>query len=143
MPWDIERIADILRATEEPYANVEQPPVYHRLLFRDARLKYVLNLMPETFGVFLAADPDEPEQGCPMLEYGFTCTDIEIGPSAYGENETAIRFFEHRDTYGGLRLTVTPRVSTVSTGVRPSLSLCIPDEPPERNPFKDVFWTAR
>ena len=109
MPWDIERIADILRATEEPRADVEQPPVCHRLHFRDARLKYVLNLMPDTFGVFLAADPDDPEQGCPMLEYGFTCTDIEIGPSAYAENETAIRFYEHRDTFGGLRLTFTPR----------------------------------
>jgi hypothetical protein len=109
MTWDIERIADILDATEEPYANVEQPPYYHRLLFSDARLKYVLNLMPETSCVFLAADPDEPEQGCPMLEYGFTCTDIEIGPSAYGDNELAIRFYEHRDTFGGLRLTFTPR----------------------------------
>ncbi|MCO8120131.1 hypothetical protein NHH03_00155 [Stieleria sp. TO1_6] len=109
MRWNIERIADILRATEEPYADVEQPPVCHRLYFRDARLKYVLNLMPDTLCVFLAADPDDPEQGCPMLEYGFTCTDIEIGPSAYGENETAIRFYEHRDTFGGLRLTFTPR----------------------------------
>ena len=44
-----------------------------------------------------------------MLEYGFTCTAIEIGPSAYGENELAIRFYEHRDTRGGLRMTFTPR----------------------------------
>lgn len=68
MTWDIKRIAGILNATEEPLANVEQPPLYHRLLFSDARLKYVLNLRPETHCVFLAADPDEPEQGCPMLE---------------------------------------------------------------------------
>ena len=109
MTWDIKRIAGILNATEEPHANVEQPPLYHRLLFSDARLRYVLNLMPETHCVFLAADPDEPEQGCPMLEYGFTCTDIEIAPSAYGENELALRFYEHRDTFGGLRLTFTLR----------------------------------
>lgn len=109
MTWDIERIASILRATIEPREDDEQRPVWHRLHFHDGRLKYVLNLMPETFCVFLAADPDEPEQGCPMLEYGFTCTDIEVGPSAYRENEIAIRFYEHRDTFGGLRLTLTPR----------------------------------
>lgn len=109
MPWDIQRIAEVLNATEELYEGVDQPPVCHRLFFSDARLKYVLNLMPETHGVFLAADPDEPEQGCPMLEYGFTCTDIEIGPSAYREDEVALRFYEHRDTFGGLRLTFTPR----------------------------------
>jgi len=109
MPWDIRRIADALNAKEEPHEGIEQPPFYHRLIFSDKRLKYVLNLVPETHGVFLAADPEEPEQGCPMLEYGFTCTDIEIGPSAYRDGDTAIRFYEHRDTFGGLRLTLTPR----------------------------------
>ncbi|QDT03318.1 hypothetical protein K227x_17000 [Rubripirellula lacrimiformis] len=109
MTWDIERIADVLHAMEDPHAHVDQPPYCHRLLFSDARLKYVLNLMPATSCVFLAADPEEPEQGCPMLEYGFTCTDVEIGPSAYHDSELAIRFYEHRDTFGGLRLTFTPR----------------------------------
>ncbi len=109
MTWDIQRIASVLHATEVPHENADQPPDYHRLLFSDARLKYVLILVPDTSYVFLAADPDEPEQACPMLEYGFTCTDIEIGPSAYAENEFAIRFYEHRDTLGGLRLTLTRR----------------------------------
>ena len=109
MTWDIKRTADVLNATEVPLEGDTQPLDYDRLLFSDVRLKYVLHLMPGTHGVFLAAGPDELEQPCPMLEYGFTSTDIEILPSAYGENETAIRFYKHRDTRGGLRLTFTLR----------------------------------
>ena len=45
-----------------------------------------------------------------MLEYGFTCAEIEIGPSAYPpDGAKALRFYERRDTFGGLRLTFTPR----------------------------------
>jgi len=39
---------------------------------------------------------------CPMLEYGYTCSEIEIGPSAYFADDKAIRFCEHRDTLCGL-----------------------------------------
>ena len=109
MTWDIKRIADVLYAIEEPHEGDAEPLDYHRLLFSDARLKYVLHLMPETNAVFLAADHEKPEQGCPMLEYGFSCTEVVVGPSAYRANETAIRFYEHRDTTGGLRMTLTPR----------------------------------
>lgn len=109
MRYDIERIANILNATVEQLVDARMSQPDHRLVFADARLKYVLHLMADTSCVFLAADPEDPEQACPMFEYGFTCTDIEIGPSAYGEDELAIRFIEHRDTRGGLRLTFTPR----------------------------------
>ncbi len=44
-----------------------------------------------------------------MLEYSFTCSEIEIGASAYSCEDKAIRFYEHRDSRGGLRLTFTPR----------------------------------
>ena len=81
----------------------------HHLTFADARLRYSLDIMPVHGTVGLAADPEEPIQGCPMLEYGFTCTEIEIGPSAYSEGDKALRFYEHRDTFGGLRLTFTSR----------------------------------
>ncbi len=50
-----------------------------------------------------------------MLEYGFTCSEIEIGASAYSCEDKAIRFYEHRDSLGGLRLTFTP--GRMATGI--------------------------
>lgn len=81
----------------------------HQLCFADARLRYSLCIMPGYGTIGLDADLDEPIQGCPMLEYGFTCSEIQIGASAYSNYDKAIRFYEHRDTRGGLRLTITPR----------------------------------
>lgn len=81
----------------------------HQLRFADARLRYSLCIMPGYGTIGLAADPDEPIQGCPMFEYGFTCSEIQIGASAFSHDDKALRFYEHRDTSGGLRLTFTPR----------------------------------
>ncbi|MEO1529870.1 MAG: hypothetical protein AAFX06_31030 [Planctomycetota bacterium] len=102
-------IATHLSASAERLYDDDGETDVHRLVFSDARLKFVMNVMPRANSVFLAADPFKPEQACPMLEYGFTCTEIAIGPSAYAEEEIAIHFFEHRDSINGLRLTLTPR----------------------------------
>ena len=58
----------------------------------------------------LAADPEEPIQGCPLLEFGFRCTEIEVGMNAYAKDAgDAVRFWEHRRFHEGIRLTLTPR----------------------------------
>ena len=58
----------------------------------------------------LAADPEEPIQGCPLLEYGFRCTEIEVGVNAYSKDAgDAVRFWEHRRFREGIRLTMTHR----------------------------------
>ena len=46
----------------------------------------------------------------PLIAYGFTCTEIEIGPTEYNEGDTAIRFLILRTPghFGGRRLTLTP-----------------------------------
>jgi len=43
-----------------------------------------------------------------MLEYGFPCSDIIVGDSAYG-NELAIRFYDGAVSNAGLRLTMTAK----------------------------------
>ncbi len=85
MTWDIERIASILRATIEPPEDDEQRPVWHRLHFHDGRLKYVLNLMPQTCCVISLLIQMNLNRVVQCSEYGFTCTDIEVGASAYRE----------------------------------------------------------
>lgn len=78
--------------------------------FRDSILRYELWVHRSQGSVFLAADPSEPIQGCPLLEYGFGCCEIEIGMNAYSDSAgNAIRFWQHRRSHGGLRLTITPR----------------------------------
>lgn len=110
MKWDVNDLIRLLKATHQIFEAADPKFTSHEFRFRDNRLRYVLNVVPEYGTVGLAADPEEPIQGCPMLEYGFTCSEIEIGASAYPpEDAKAIRFYEHRDTFGGLRLTFTPR----------------------------------
>jgi len=62
--------------------------------FSDSRLRYEIYLQPNSDTAFLAIDPTEPIQGCPMLEYSFRCTEILVGTSHYCSegNEVAIRF---------------------------------------------------
>lgn len=109
MKYDLDAIIAFFDAKLETHEDGDPRFAAHQLTFSDARLRYSLGIMPIYGTVGLAADPDEPIQGCPILEYGFTCSEIEIGPSAYSDGDLALRFYEHRDTFGGLRLTFTPR----------------------------------
>jgi hypothetical protein len=110
MKFDLDAIIAFFNAQHELIEAADPRFSSHQLSFVDARLRYLLCIMPQCGTIGLAADPDEPIQGCPMLEYGFTCSEIQIGASAYSHDAKAIRFYEHRDTRGGLRLTITPRV---------------------------------
>jgi hypothetical protein len=110
MKFDLDAIIAFFNAQHELSEAADPRFSSHQLSFADARLRYSLCIMPGYGTIGLAADPDEPIQGCPMLEYGFTCSEIQIGASAYSHDAKAIRFYEHRDTRGGLRLTITPRV---------------------------------
>lgn len=109
MKYDLVAIIAFFGAHHEFHEADDPRFSLHQLTFSDARLRYSLGIMPGYGTIGLAADPDDPSQACPMLEYGFTCSEIAIGPNAYSDGENAIRFFEHRDTFGGLRLTFTPR----------------------------------
>ncbi len=78
--------------------------------FKDNRLKYVLRVQPNMGAVFLAANPEQPIQGCPMLEYSLPCSNIVIGESAYSDsipNEIAIRFYDVEISQLTQRLTMT------------------------------------
>ncbi len=109
MKFDLDAIIAFFSAKHEKQQADDPRFSLHQLTFADARLRYNLCIMPGYGTIGLAADPEEPIQPCPMLEYGFTCSEIEIGASAYSCEDKAIRFYEHRDSLGGLRLTFTPR----------------------------------
>jgi len=105
MNHDRESLATALNATTElsPESDTEI------LRFNDSRLRYEMHLQPNSGTAFLAIDPTEPIQGCPMLEFSFRCTDILIGTSAYCEkgDEIAIRFYDDDVSAAGQRLTMT------------------------------------
>ena len=94
-------------------ANLElengSDPDHNREIYRfsDNRLKYELWITPSQETAILAIDPTEPIQGCPMLEFSFKCSDVEIGTSAYSENEVAIRFYDGGISNSMMRLTMT------------------------------------
>lgn len=103
-------LASVLKASHE--TEISNDPLYVADVFRfhDPLLRFVLRIHPNIGSAQIAMDPDEPIQPCPMLEYSFNCCEIEIGQSAYSlEYEAAVRFYEHRQSRGGLRLTLTPR----------------------------------
>ena len=94
---DIQQDSDPLYFTEE-------------YRFNDSRLKYALIVRPNMGTAFLAADPDEPIQGCPMLEYSFPCSSILIGDSAYSHEipaDIAVRFYDGEISQLTQRLTMT------------------------------------
>ena len=107
MNHDPEALATALRADLQylPYSDSQCDDQIFR--FHDDRLRYELHIMPNNETVKLAADPEEPIQGCPMLEYDFQCTEIVIGTSAYHDKETAIRFYDRDLSPKGQRLTMT------------------------------------
>jgi hypothetical protein len=109
MKWNVDQLVQALNATHVIFDSDDPPHERHEFIFADGRLRYVMNVLPTKMTVFLTADPDDPAQSCPMLEYGFTCNEVELGPSAYRAGDTSVRFYEHRDTFGGLRLTLTPK----------------------------------
>lgn len=109
MNHDPESLAAALNANIELPSDAE--PKYDCIIYRfeDSRLRYEMHVQPKTGATILAMDPAEPMQGCPMLEFGFRCTDIEIGKSAYDVDgkEIAIRFYEGDVSPNGQRLTMT------------------------------------
>lgn len=92
-------------------ATIELLPEYDTEIFRfhDSRVRYEIHLQPRTATAFIAMDPTEPIQACPMLEFSFRCSDIVIGKSAYSAdgNDVAIRFYDGDVSDAGLRLTMT------------------------------------
>ena len=109
MIHDPETLATALGAYLE--RQVDSSSDYNREIFRfnDNRLKYELHLLPNLGCAQLAIDPEQPIQGCPMLEFSFKCSNIEIGASSYCTDgkEIAIRFYDGEITASGMRLTIT------------------------------------
>lgn len=103
-------VASALGAFMESIPDANEKYNREEFRFNDDRLKYQLNLLPNNNAAFLAADPDEPVQGCPMFEFSFRCTDIVVGRSAYDDgNEVAVRFYENEISIENIRLTMTWR----------------------------------
>lgn len=110
MNFDLISLCENLNAEHEvlTHPDCEETSLIFR--FRDSLLRYELQVHGWNDSVMLTADPEEPIQACPLLEYGFVCTEIEIGENAYHPKAGhAIRFWEHRQNHHGLRLTLTPR----------------------------------
>jgi hypothetical protein len=103
-------LTSVLSAVHE--REESDDPLYDVETFRfsDPLLKYHLTILPNLGSVQIAMDPDEPIQPCPMLEYSLNCCEIVIEQRASSlEPENAVRFYEHKNDRGGLRLTLTPR----------------------------------
>ena len=77
--------------------------------FEDSRLQYELQIQPAHGTAMLAFDPTKPIQACPMLEFSFRCSLVDVGISAYCSEgrEVAIRFYEGDESQSGLRLTLS------------------------------------
>lgn len=107
---DVETLRIALNAEYELFQYTGADDTSHIFRFCDSLLHYELNVYHLNDSVMLAADPKTPIQGCPQLEFGFRCTEIEIGVNAYSDDAgDAVRFWEHRNDHEGIRLTLTPR----------------------------------
>ena len=106
MHRNAQAMASALDATLDIIAADASQFDVERFRFADSRLEYELRLLPINGTAQLAADPVEPIQGCPMLEFSFGCSEVVIGRSAYGD-QIAIRFYDDGHTPNGLRLTLT------------------------------------
>ena len=110
MKIDVESVRAALSAEHELFQQPGTKDTSHIFRFHDSVLRYELHVLHKNDSVLLAADPKEPNQGCPLLEFGFRCTEIEVGVNAYEEEAgDAVRFWEHRRFHEGIRLTLTPR----------------------------------
>lgn len=110
MKFDVHLLCEVLNASHERLRHETHPVESHLFHFRDSLLEYQLLVRPVDQSVLLVADPEEPLQGCPLLEYGFACSEIETAPNLYDNHEgQAVRFWQHRDSREGIRLTLTPR----------------------------------
>lgn len=105
MNHDSESLKNALDATSDFESEMEIE-IYR---FQDSRLRYELQLQPNSGTALLAMDPTEPIQGCPMLEFSFQCTSILLGTSSFcteGDGR-AIRFYEGDVSPAAQRLTMT------------------------------------
>ncbi|TWU41153.1 hypothetical protein Poly51_63960 [Rubripirellula tenax] len=107
-PTDITRLADVLHATIVYHHHTEPNYQVFDLTFVDPLLKYSMMIRPHAGIIQLAADPDAPISGCPLLEYGFRYDPLDVGDSAYGPGP-AIRFYDGPCKRNDIRLTITIR----------------------------------
>jgi hypothetical protein len=108
--WNLENLISVLKAEHESELSEDKLYIAEVFRFHDPIMRYELRVMPNDGSVQIALDPDAPIQALPFLEYGFNCCEIEIGQSAYSlECDAVVRFYEHRESRGGLRLTLTLR----------------------------------
>lgn len=105
MKYDLAQLGSVLAASPE---REQTHPGIVWVRFADPLLKYELAIDEQHHAITLAADPEKPIQACPLLEYSFLCSEIEIGESGYGDGP-AVRFYEHRDSRHGVRLTMIKR----------------------------------
>ena len=71
MKHDRESLTNALNATTETLSEFDT----EIFRFSDSRLRYEIHLQSNSGTALLAADPAEPIQGCPMLEFSFRCTE--------------------------------------------------------------------
>ena len=91
MNYDPVAITSALSASREYMPSADAQFDVDVFRFHDKRLRYQLHLLPNNQTGQLAADPVDPIQGCPMLEFSFCCSDVVIGKSAYAQDENEAR----------------------------------------------------
>lgn len=105
MNWCAENVRTALNAT----LNVDDEAGSHLFLFDGTRTKYALCIYDTNNFAMLSADPIEPIQPCPLLEFTFPCDFAVVGESAYGgDHGLAVRFYKDCVDHCKLRLVLTP-----------------------------------
>ena len=105
MNWCAEHVKTALGATHDPDAD----GCGHLFLFAGRRTKYALRVDADSNFAMLSADPVEPIQPCPLLEFTFPCDYAVVGESAYSNDDgLAVRFYKDCIDHHRLRLVLTP-----------------------------------
>tara|TARA_R110002049_G_scaffold278950_1_gene457800 strand:+ start:1798 stop:2181 length:384 start_codon:yes stop_codon:yes gene_type:complete len=103
--WCAEHVRTALDATLELDIHGDGH-VFH---FAGTKAKYALRLSPSSNMGMMAADPVEPIQGCPLLEYYFKCDFVVVGENAYNkEDGLAVRCYKDVIDFYNMQLTLTP-----------------------------------
>jgi hypothetical protein len=110
MQIDVDGLSEALRAEYERWGPDADGGDEHIFRFRDAIMRYELLIRCPAGATTLAMDPEKPIQGCPLLEFTFSCASIEIGENVYDPAAgPAVRFWGNDRQKRDIRLTLTPR----------------------------------
>lgn len=110
MNLDVNRLKDVLCATVESSKDSDGQREVYVFKFRDLRLHFFLQVAPFAGSVVFSADSSPDLSSCPIFEFTFLCTDINVSESAYPPiGSIAVYFFDRNSQERDAKLTLTPR----------------------------------